>query len=943
MRGTVTGRTTDHWRVLLVGAGTWVSKTQSALTTDDDRIECTVAETLEDAIDELTATAPPFHAVIVTETLWDDDGLAALDRLDTVAPTVPVIAHPEQGSERLAGEAIGWGVADYVPTSSRDELRERVQRVIEDSVSSHRLRTLAERFETVFDDPDRCAVVLDLTGRVRTANGATWELFDAPPDELLDTRFVDPPWCTESVRDSVERAIQGATEGDTTRLDLDGLFPTASVAIEEITIRPVRSGSGAVTELLVLADDETRRRRVETMLRRSERLHRITLNNMTDTVLVTDDDGEFVYVCPNVHFIFGYTVEEVQELGTIEALLDDGLFDPEELAAEGVLTNIECTTTDKSGTERTLLVNVKEVSIQGGTRLYSCRDVTTRKERERALTTLHGTARKLLYAETEREIARTVVRDATETLGADGAALYRFDGDDAVLRPIAVTEYFETIHGPLPELAPDVNSIVGQVFVEGEPATFADVHDTDRLTNPATSVRGATYVPIGEHGVLLVGSETRDAFDLIATEVADLVAATAEAAFDRVDRMAALRHRDRELRRRNERLGKINRINDLIREIDRSIVSAESREEIEHAVCEKLTLAGRFGFAWIVSDETAVNARATGGQGRDYLDAIRTNFDDGAEPAAAAARLGDVVVVENVAENVQDEPWRMEALTRGFQAAIAVPLAYEGITYGTLAVYATDPGAFDEVTRDVLVELGETVASAIGSLTRKDAILERSWTELEYETADPACLPYAIARRAECRITLEGGIQRVEDGVLAFVRVEGSPADQLAAEVREFAAVEEATAVDVTADGGTIRLRLSNPFIATTLAEHGIVLRHLTADPESAHIVVDVPGSVGTRTADEVIGTVYNQRTLLAQRERDRQLGAEQFRSAVLDSFTDRQLEVARTAYHRGYYSAPRTSTGEEVAESLDVTPATFYQANKRIQAKLFTQLFDDH
>ncbi len=32
-------------------------------------------------------------------------------------------------------------------------------------------------------------------------------------------------------------------------------------------------------------------------LRASEELHRVTLNNMTDTVLITDDEGKFTYVC----------------------------------------------------------------------------------------------------------------------------------------------------------------------------------------------------------------------------------------------------------------------------------------------------------------------------------------------------------------------------------------------------------------------------------------------------------------------------------------------------------------------------------------------------------------------------------------------------------------------------------------------------------------------
>ncbi len=175
-----------------------------------------------------------------------------------------------------------------------------------------------------------------------------------------------------------------------------------------VTIRPVRDETGTVSSVLVRAEDVTERAGLEQELRESEELHRVTLNNMTDTVLVTDDDGEFTYVCPNVHFIFGYDDDEIHEMGTIDELLGAELFDREELAEEGVLTNIECTATDEAGREHTLLVNVREVSIQDGTTLYSCRDVTERKRRDEALTALHRTTRRLL-AETDREIVDLVV------------------------------------------------------------------------------------------------------------------------------------------------------------------------------------------------------------------------------------------------------------------------------------------------------------------------------------------------------------------------------------------------------------------------------------------------------------------------------------------------------------------------------------------------------
>lgn len=120
-------------------------------------------------------------------------------------------------------------------------------------------------------------------------------------------------------------------------------------------------------------------------LQESEELHRITLSNISDTVLITDDEGVFTYICPNVHVIFGYVRDEVEALANIEGLLGADIFDPSELEQGAEIANIERRIKDKRGQEHVLLVNVKRVSIKGGTLLYSCRDVTALKRAQEAL------------------------------------------------------------------------------------------------------------------------------------------------------------------------------------------------------------------------------------------------------------------------------------------------------------------------------------------------------------------------------------------------------------------------------------------------------------------------------------------------------------------------------------------------------------------------------
>jgi two-component system sensor kinase FixL len=179
-------------------------------------------------------------------------------------------------------------------------------------------------------------------------------------------------------------------------------------------------------------------------LRESEELHRATLSSISDAVFLTDDDGLFTFICPNVDVIFGYLPDEVQAMTRISGLLGANLFDRAELAARGEIKNIEREITSKTGERRTLLIHLKKVSIQGSTVLYTCRDVTERKHAEDELRAarleLAHASRLALVGELIASIAHEINQPLTSIVGNASAALRRLADD---VRPAEVTELRE--------------------------------------------------------------------------------------------------------------------------------------------------------------------------------------------------------------------------------------------------------------------------------------------------------------------------------------------------------------------------------------------------------------------------------------------------------------------------------------------------------------------
>ncbi|REA00864.1 bacterio-opsin activator [Haloferax sp. Atlit-6N] len=938
----------DSSTVLLVGMNDWL--TQFA-TTLKRRTDANVqhVRTKTEAIG--IVRKQPTDCLISEYALDETTGLDLLREIREETSALPVLLGTTTGSEAIASEAIEAGVTDYIVLSDpaaqmTDELTERTGRAIRAAQQSATNRERARQFDAMFNDSRTATWVLDPEGVLARVNETAREMVDDDIDTIIGEPFWTLPWWSQA----------GATNTDVHQLvekALNGSFGKAVVPqppeadeqrVIDLSVRPVENERGDIVSIVVEGVDITERVDLERDLRQSEELHRVTLNNMTDTVLITDEDGEYTYVCPNAHFIFGYTVDEIRGLGTINDLLGEDLFDREELAEDGVLKNIETTATDKAGREHTLLVNVREVSIQDGTLLFSCREITKRKQREEALATLHETARDFLYAETHQEIAQHVVDDTPGVLNLDASAVYLFDGEANTLRPTAHSTTLTDLNGPLPTVHADGETLPSYSFVEDEALFFDDVHDADRLENRATDLRSVAYIPLGNHGVFVVGSDQIGAFDEVTRELADLLAATAEAALNRVTRESQLREQDRTLQTQNKQLSALNRINEMIREIDQALVQAETREEIDHTVCELLTADDRFRFAWIgTNDPTTdiIDPRAWAGDEQGYLDsqsfAVRAA---GTEPAGQTAATGDVTMVTNVAAGLRDEAWRKDAISRDYLSVLSIPLVYNDLMHGVLTVYAPAQHAFDETAKAVLGELGETIASALSAIERKNALLSTSMTRVEFTIEDPKFVLSRLAQDAECTLSYQGGVQQSTEGSYVFVTVEDRVVNDVADAASQLVGIDEVQQISADGEEGVLRLRLTQPFLALELADHGAVFREATANPTTTTLIIDIPESIDVRTITQLVRETFAGVELRAKQTLD-QTAEHNLYSEFLDSVTERQLEVLQTAYYSGFFESPRENTGEEVAETLGISPPAFYQHARTVQRKLFTTLFE--
>ena len=409
------------------------------------------------------------------------------------------------------------------------------------------------------------------------------------------------------------------------------------------------------------------------------------------------------------------------------------------------------------------------------------------------------------------------------------------------------------------------------------------------------------------------------------------------------------RHRERQIERQRDALQTLDRLNAVIRSIDRSLVRASTREDIEQAVCDRLVEVDRYVAAWIGTDSATsrdVTPRATAGAFDGYLDAAAVSATESNDPAGRTVATGEPTLVDDVTDGDAgtDEPWRAAAADAGFASAIAVPLVYEDTRYGALAIYSDQADAFaaaDEVA--VLRELGETIGHAITAAESKRALLTDRITELKFDVLVPDSFLARVSETVDGSFEFAGMVSTVDGSYLEYYSAPVSDPDLVLDENTDDDAVEHLRHVGDHGGEALFEVVFSDDHVVQAVGSLGGRTTDLSVEDGVYRLTAEFPYDVDRHAIAEALATKFEAATLRAQRETERELSSRQeIWESFRDHLTDKQWSVIQTAYYAGFFEWPRASTGEEVAESLDISPPTFHEHLRAAQQKLLEALLDD-
>ncbi len=348
-----------------------------------------------------------------------------------------------------------------------------------------------------------------------------------------------------------------------------------------------------------------------------------------------------------------------------------------------------------------------------------------------------------------------------------------------------------------------------------------------------------------------------------------------------------------------------------------ALAAATAPSEIHDAVCARLAETEGYRFAWAAETTgDGLVTQAHAGAEREMIDRL---VSDHPELMASA--------IEAQAVRVKDTPTA---------TLIAVPLVGGETPRGLLGI-GTEPDGFGAGERDLLTVLGAQVGHALAAVERKRRLLADTVTELTFGVdSKDAPLP-ATAVALSCTFELNGVVP-VEEGILCYVVARDTTPDAVFDRTDTTDAVVNSRFVGENNTECLLELTLRRSPIRTFTATGGRV-RSYTVDPKRGQLVGEVSTDTDVRGVVERLTDSFPGVYLKAKRQGERTVTTD---TGLVETLTDRQAAVLRSAYFGGYFEWPRDSTAEELADSLGVSSPTLHHHLRIAQQKLLRAIIED-
>ncbi len=164
---------------------------------------------------------------------------------------------------------------------------------------------------------------------------------------------------------------------------------------------------------------------------------------------------------------------------------------------------------------------------------------------------------------------------------------------------------------------------------------------------------------------------------------------------------------------------------------DQALIRATDESSYLTEVCRIVVEDCGHAMVWIgykeEDDDKSIRPVASAGFEEGYLETLKITWADGERgrgPTGTAVRTGRPSKCRNMLTDPAFAPWREEAVRRGYASSVSLPLLQNGIAFGAIMIYSSEPDPFSDDEVKLLADLTDDLALGITTLRLRTAHAE---------------------------------------------------------------------------------------------------------------------------------------------------------------------------------------------------------------------------
>ncbi len=190
-----------------------------------------------------------------------------------------------------------------------------------------------------------------------------------------------------------------------------------------------------------------------------------------------------------------------------------------------------------------------------------------------------------------------------------------------------------------------------------------------------------------------------------------------------ITHFVAIKENVTERKQKEEELHRLNRTLKALSNSSQAMMRAVDETQYLQEVCKIVVEDCGHAMVWIGFAEEdegkSVRPVASAGFEEGYLETLQITWADterGRGPTGTAIRTGRPSACPNMLTDPKFEPWRQEALKRGYASSLVIPLMAGEKAFGALSIYSRELSSFTDDEVQLLVELADDLAYSIKAI-----------------------------------------------------------------------------------------------------------------------------------------------------------------------------------------------------------------------------------